>query len=82
MRENMEKSIEEEQDDMQQEEINLKIGNINVDIFYSENVILIKAEEPQLDWVSSVSYEQKKEGIKTIIWDNVEGLILNKSYNN
>lgn len=73
----MEKSIEEEQDDMQQEEIHLIIGNMKFSIFYSENVLLMKAEEPQLDWISTISFEQKKYGIKTIIMDNKQGLLSN-----
>ncbi|MFW6046508.1 MAG: hypothetical protein ACOCP4_01810 [Candidatus Woesearchaeota archaeon] len=77
----MEKSIKEEKDDMHQEEIHLTIGNMKFSIFYSENVLFMKAEEPQLDWISSISYAQKKEGIKVIIWDNKEGVITNLSRN-
>ena len=70
--------IKEYKEDIEQGEINLRIGNMDISIFYTENVILIKAEEPQLEWLSTVSYEQKKHGIKTIAWDKMEGLMWNK----
>jgi hypothetical protein len=75
----MKSYIEDNDMDIKQDEIKLKIGSMDVNLFYSDNVLNIKIEEKQIDMVTLLSLQQKESSIKYIFWDNKEGLISNLS---
>lgn len=63
-----------------QEEIELKIGKIEVKLYCSQNALNIVVEEPTVDLEALISIQNNQGSVKSIIWNNKKGLMDNSSY--
>ena len=60
-----------------QKEINLKMGMFDVEINSSDNVLNMIIKEPKAGLETLISIQNKETTIRSIIWDNKQGLISN-----
>ena len=69
-----------EEYNIEQEEIKLKIGMVEVELYCSPNALNVIINQPNIDFKELISIQDKGEILKTIIWNSKKGLIDNSIY--
>ena len=65
-----------EQNELNIQEMTLQIGNMNVELCYSDTILTIKIEEQERSLLKLISLQDKKDAVKFIVWDKEDGLLV------
>lgn len=55
---------------------NIQIGSMNVDLYHSDSMLLVKIEDQNSGLLKIISLQDKKNAVKFIVWDKAEGLLV------